>query len=213
MRDTGVVFDNPGYLGPGDEASTVALEVLVHGERTNAVLGWASVLVVVLAAVGSLLTGAFLWGGLALLVAGIVSLPAVVTGDPTETVPWPLPFVAVAAVVLRGVGLYPDVTGYVALGSVALVLVVELDVYTGIELSRRFAVVFAVMTTMALQALWIIAQFYSDRWLDTAFLRSQAELQWDMVYVTAVGVVLGVLVEWYLERFEPVGSLERSSSG
>lgn len=191
----------------------MALEALVHGARTNAVLGWASALVVVIAAVESFLTDALLWGGLALLVATVVSLPAVVTGDPSEMVPWPLPFVAAAAVVLRPVGIFPDIAGYVAIGSVALVLVVELDVYTEIELSRRFAVVFATMTTMALQALWIIAQFYSDRWLDTALLRSQTELQWDIVHVTVVGVVLGLLAEWYFARVEPAGSFERPPSG
>jgi hypothetical protein len=200
-------------LSPGGEPSTVALEALVHGERTNAVLGWASTVVVAAAAVGSFLAGELLWGGLVLLVATVVSLPAVVTGDPFGMVPWPLPFLAAAAVVLGGAGFLPDVAGYVVIGSLALVLVVELDVYTGIELSRRFAVVFATMTTMALQALWIIGQFYSDRWLGTAFLQSQTELQWDIVYVTAVGVVLGVLAELYFRRFEPVGSFERPGSG
>lgn len=72
-------------------------------------------------------------------------------------VPWPLLSVAALAVVLRAVGIYPDIAGYVAITSIALLLVVELDVYTEVELSRRFAIVFAVMTTMALQALWIIA--------------------------------------------------------
>jgi hypothetical protein len=80
-------------------------------------------------------------------------------------------------------------------------------------LSRRFAVVFATMTTMSLQAFWIIAQYYSDRWLGTAFLRTQLELQWDIVYVTAVGIGLGILAEWYFARFEPVGSFERPPTG
>jgi hypothetical protein len=191
----------------------MGLEGVVRGERANPVLGWTSTAVVAAAAVESFLTGAFLWGGLALVVVTVVSLPGIITGDPSEIPPWPLPFVAAVAVVLRGAGLLPDITGYVAIGSIALVLVVELDLYTGVDLSRRFAIVFATMTTMALQALWIIAQFYSDRWLDTTFLRSQTELQWDMVYVTAVGVVLGIVAEWYFERFDHGGAFERSPSG
>lgn len=91
----------------------------------------------------------------------VASLPAAVTGDPSEMPPWLLPFVAAVAVAFRGAGFFPDIAGYVAIGSIALVLVVELELYTGVELSRRFAVVFATMTTMALQALWIVAQFYS----------------------------------------------------
>lgn len=191
----------------------VTLESLVHDERVNAILGWAMAGIVALAALGYFLTDAYLWGGLAVFIVAVVALPAVVTGRPTAMVPWPIPFVAAAAVVLRAFEVYPDVTGYVAIATVALMLVVELDVYTEVELSRRFAVAFATMTTMSLQAVWIVAQYYSDRWLETTFLVSQTELQWDIVYVTAAGVALGVVAEWYFDRFEPVGSFDRPPSG
>ena len=186
---------------------------LVRDERVNAVLGWTTTGIVALAAIESVLTDAVLWGGLALLIVSIVALPAVATGRPTAMVPWPIPSVAAVAVLGRALGFYPDVTGYVAIGTIALLLVVEADVYTDVELSRRFAVVFATMTTMSLQAFWIVAQYCSDRWLGTAFLVSQTELQWDIVYVTVVGVALGVLAEWYFDRFEPVGSFGRPPPG
>ena len=195
------------------DSRTTVLGRLVHSERVNATLGWTATVVVALAAVESVLAGAVLWGVLAAIVAGVAALPAAATGDPTEMVAWPLPGVAAVAVVLRAAGVYPDVTGYVAISSIALLLVVELDLYTDAELSRRFAVVFATMTTMALQAFWIVAQYYSDRWLGTAFIRTQAELQWDIVYVSAVSVALGILVDWYFRRFDPVGSFERAASG
>lgn len=186
--------------------------MLVHDERVNAVLGWAMTGIVALAAIESFLTDAYLWGSLAVLIVAIVALPAAVTGRMTAMVPWQIPFVAAAAVVVRAFEFYPDITGYVAIGTISLMVVVELDVYTEVELSRRFGVVFATMTTMSLQAFWIIAQYYSDRWLGTEYLLSQIELQWDIVYVTAVGIALGMLAEWYFNRFEPVGSFERPPS-
>ena len=191
----------------------MALKSLVHGERVNAVLGWAMAGIVALVAIESFLTDAFLWGSLAILIVAIVALPAAVTGLPTAMAPWPIPFGAAVAVVLRAFDFYPDITGYVAIGTIALLLVVELDVYTRVELSRRFAVVFATMTTMSLQAFWTVAQYYSDQLLGTTFLTSQTELQWDIVYVTAVGIALRVLAAWYFERFVPVGSFERPPSG
>ena len=191
----------------------MVLKSLVRDEEVNAVLGWATTSIIALAAIESYLTDAYLWGSLAVLTISVVALPAVVTSRLTAMVSWPIPFVAAVAMVLHAFELSPDVTGYVAIGTIALMLVVELDVYTEVELSRRFAVVFATMTTMSLQAFWIIAQYYSDQWLGTAFLRSQTELQWDIVYVTAVGIALGVLAEWYFDQFEPVGSFERPPTG
>lgn len=56
---------------------------------------------------------------------------------------------------------------------------------------------------MAVEALWIIAQHYSDVWLDTEFLSSQTELQEDIV--TAVGFVLGGFYYWYFSTVESEG--------
>jgi len=190
----------------------VTLEDLVHGQRANAIIGWSLTGIVALSAIGSVLTAAILWRGLALLVVVVASLPALATRDWTAMLPWPVLSVAAIAVVARTAGLGLEAAGYLIVAALALVVVVELEVFTSVELSRRFAVAFAVMTTMALQALWTVAQFYSDRWFGTAFLRSQTELQQDIVVVTLVGFVLGGLFEWYLTRFEPAGAVGRATN-
>jgi len=190
----------------------VTLAELVHGEETNAAIGWTLLAVVALRAVESAFTASMLWRGLALLVVVVASVPALATRDWTAMLPWPVLSVAAIAMIARGVGLGPEAAGYLIVAALALVVVVELEVFTSVELSRRFAVAFAVMTTMALQALWTVAQFYSDRWFGTAFLHSQTELQQDIVIVTLVGFVLGGLFEWYVVQFEPPGSADRSTN-
>lgn len=125
--------------------------------------------------------------------------------------PWPLLFGAAVAVVARTIELYPEIAGYLAITTLALLIVVELDVFTPIELGHRFAVSFGVLTTMAIEALWIVAQFYSDQWLGTEFLSTQLELQKDIVIVTMVGFVVGGLFYWYFDRFSPAGTMMRSS--
>lgn len=190
----------------------MTLEGLVHGEETNAAVGWALLAVVALSAAAGVFASSALWRGLALLVVVVASLPALVARDWTAMLPWPVLSVAVIAVIARGIGLGPEATGYLIVATLALIVVVELEVFTSVELSRRFAVAFAVMMTMALQALWTVAQFYSDRWFGTAFLHSQTELQQDIVVVTLVGFVLGGLFEWYLTRFEPAGSVGRAAN-
>ncbi len=188
----------------------MTLEQLVHGRQTNAAIGWVLLSVVAVSAVESVLIATVLWRLLALLVVAVAAIPALYTRDWTVMVPWPLLSVAAVAVLARAIGLGPEIAGYLIVATLALIVVVELDVFTSIELSRRFAVAFAVMMTMACQALWTVAQFYSDRWFGTQFLRSQTELQRDIVIVTLVGLVLGVLFEWYFTRFEPAGTVGRA---
>lgn len=185
------------------------LDTFLHGERTNGVLGWVLAGSIVLVAFANGFRGDVIWAVLSLLVALAVTLPALSTREWTVMVPWPLPFVAALALAGHTVGTYPEFAGYVAISALALVTVVDLDVFTDVDLSRRFAVAFAVMTTMAVQGLWAVAQFYSDRWLETEYLTSQTELQWDFVAVTVVALVFGGLFELYVALFEHVGSHRR----
>jgi hypothetical protein len=166
---------------------------------------------VTLVAARSLLTGALLWGGFSLLLAAVASLPALTTRDWRAMVPWPLLVSAAVALLAITVELYSETAGYLAIATLALLVVVELDVFTTVKLGRRFAVAFGVLTTMAIEALWIVAQFYSDRWFGTEFLHTQAELQEDIVIVTVVGFAFGALFFWYFDRVEPVGSAAHSS--
>lgn len=170
------------------------------------VLGWALIGIVALGAVESFLTDAFLWGLFSLAVVTVAVLPALTKRDSTAIVPWPLLLIATVGVIARAVGLYSEVAGYLGIVALALVIVVELEEFTAVELSRWFAVSFAVMTALALQSIWIIAQFYSDLWLGTGFLSTQTELQEDIVIVTVVAIVVGGLFYWFFTRFEPAGT-------
>lgn len=184
---------------------------LITSEQLNAIVGWILTGLVAVVAIEGTLTNSFLWSGFSLLLAAVASVPALMTRDWTAMVPWPLLSVATVAVIVRAADVYPETAGYLAIAALALVIVVELDVFTPVELGRRFAVGFGVLTTMAIEALWIIAQFYSDQWLGTAFLSSQTELQEDIVIVTAVGFAVGGLFYWYFTRFDPAGTMDRSS--
>lgn len=190
----------------------MTLDEFVNSERTNAIIGWVLLGVAAISGVESVLTGAVLWGGFSLFVVAVAALPALATDDWTAMVPWPLLSVAAVAVVARAVEVYPETAGNVAIAALALVAVVELDAFTSVELTRRFAVVFGVLTTMAAEALWIVAQFFSDRWLGTTFLTTQTELQEDIAIVTVVGFVVGGFFYWYFAKVDPPGTPDRSSN-
>ncbi|MFC7223902.1 hypothetical protein ACFQKF_12275 [Halalkalicoccus sp. GCM10025322] len=182
------------------------LRAVVHDERMNALIGWMLTGIVVLTAVESLLTDAFLWAGVALLVVVVAAVPAVVTSEWTMMVPWPLLLVAAVAMIVRRLGISVEIAGYFVVVALALIVVIELDAFTPVEMTRRFAVAFAALMTLAVQGVWTIAQYYSDQWLGTAFLHSQRELQLDIVVVTAIGITMAVVFEWYFEKVEHVGS-------
>jgi len=187
----------------------MSLSSVIRDERTNALLGWSLTGAVALAAVVDLLSGAVVWGAFWLLAVVAVGFPAVLTGDWTVIVPWPLPLCAVAAAALQVADVYAEIAGYLAVVTAALVVVVELDAFTPIEMSRRFTVGFAAMTTMAFQAWWAVAQFLSDQWLGSDYLSSETELQWDIVAVTGVALVVGGFFVWYFDRFDHAGATER----
>ena len=190
----------------------MTLEALANDDRVNAVVGWLLTGIVALDGVENALGGLPLWGGFELVIVAVAAGPAFVTRDWTAMVPWPLLSLAAVAVVASAGGVSFETVAYLAIATLALVITVELEAFTSVELSRRFAVFFAVLLTMALQALWTVAQFYSDQWFGTDYLRTQTELQWDFVIVTVVGLALGGLFQWYFVRFEPAGAVSRAAN-
>jgi len=177
-------------------------------ERTNAVAGWVLLGVVALTAIRSLVTGRYVWFVLAAGFVAVAALPALALRDWRLLVPWPVLAVGASALVGQALGLHQDLTAYVAVVAVALVTVAELDAYTDVEMSRRFSIAFAVLTTMALQGLWTILQYYADQWLGTSYIASQADLQWDFAYVTLVAFAVGGAFELYFKRADADGTHE-----
>lgn len=186
-------------------------EKLLRDERTNAALGWLAAGTMIVAAAVALYRGAWLWTLFALVFALVAALPALRMGDPEAMVPWPLLAVGAIAVAARALEVAPDTASYLSIATLAIVFVIQLVAFTPVDFSHRFAVAFAVMTTLAIEAVWIVIQYYADVWLETDFIRSQSSLQQDILLVSVVGVVAGIAFEWFFVRFEPAGTLHRTT--
>lgn len=181
----------------------MALDTLVRGARLNALIGWLAVACVVIAAIVGLATDPSIWAGYALLLVVVVALPAMVTRKWSTMIHWPIAVTASLAVILRIIGVFPEAAGYIAIVTLGLVVVGELGDFTSVQLSRRFAVGFAVLTALAIEAVWIIAQFVADWWLGTEYLTTQTALQYDIVAVSIVSLAAGVVFYWYLTKYDP----------
>lgn len=182
---------------------------LLPYEATNAVLGWGLVAILLLATVDRAGAGELLWAGMGLAVVAVSLVPVAVSRRPTAMVAWEVLAFAASPLVARSLGLRVAPMAYLAVAGLALVVAVEADAFTDVEMTPRFAVAFVVVVTMAVAGLWTIARYVSDATLGTAFLTSQNALMWDLVAATALGVAAGVVFEGYFRRFSPGHDLPR----
>ncbi|MFB6123482.1 MAG: hypothetical protein ABEJ78_08490 [Haloferacaceae archaeon] len=189
---------------------------VVERRRLNAVLGWTFVAFLWVMTVTNALAGRFLWAGFAAAVASLAMLPALAYRRLLAMLPWEvlalasLPVVGQALVVgrtLGGVTLTGRVTNYLAVAAIALIVAVELDVFTPVRMNYSFAVLFVVVATMATAALVALAQWGADVTLGTTFMLNdrpeaaiERALMWDFVAATVAGLFAGVLFEFYFRR-------------
>jgi hypothetical protein len=93
-----------------------------------------------------------------------------------------------------------DVTTYLAVAALALLIAVELDVFTPVEMTYSFAVVFVVVATMATAGVWAVTRWSADIYLGTGFDLDERALMLEFVASTIAGVGGGVVFELYFRR-------------
>ncbi|MFB6156957.1 MAG: hypothetical protein ABEJ34_03850 [Haloferacaceae archaeon] len=192
------------------------LRDVLQPRRLNAVLGWTLVAALVLTALLDALDGDYLWAAFALVVALVMALPAAARRSPEVMLPVEVLALATLPVVVRalvagetfgGRTLTGRVSTYLAVAAVALVVAVELDVFTPVRMTESFAVALVAVTTTATAGVWALVQWTLDVTLGTAFLldgRPEAvverALMLDFLAATLAGVAAGVLFSLYFRR-------------
>lgn len=186
------------------------LGAVLTDRRVNAGLGWLLVATLVLVVVESL-PGDALWAGFAAGVALLAVVPPVAYRRGSVMLPWEV--VALAALPIAGrafatVPVTSTFAAYLAVAAVALIVSVELHVFTPVRMTPGFAVLFVVVATLAAAGVWAVVRWLSDLYLGTAFFHppgvpeSEVEraLMLEFVYSTLAGVVAGVVFERYFRR-------------
>lgn len=176
---------------------------LLSYEVTNAVLGWAVLVVLLVAAIWLAFTGQLLWTALAMAVVTVGLLPPVISRRPSEMIAWEVLGLATMPILVRATGFDVGFLAYLAIAALSLAVAVELDAFTSVEMIPTFAAAFVVIVTMAAAGLWTIGQYLSDVYLGTSLLGSEHALMWDLVGATGVGIVAGVVFELYFRRLSP----------
>jgi hypothetical protein len=194
---------------PPDEREDL-LGTLFRSGRGNALLSWPLVGVLGLVFVESLLEVDRLWIPFVAVTGLIVLVPTIAYRDWRVMLPWEVLTLALLPILVRGlVGGNPGAFAYyLSIAGLALVVTVELHMFTRVRMTHWFAVVFVVMTTLASAAVWAVVRWGSDRVAGTEFLsdptmtqsEANAVLMTEFLWVTAAGVVAGVLFDAYFKR-------------
>jgi len=190
---------------------------LLSDSRPNAIAAWALVGLFALTIVEGIATGDYLWSAFAAVVGFVAATPAVTYRDPLAMPPWEIVLVAGLPVVGRAVATFSvtsDVATYISIAALALLVAVNLHLFTAIEMNVGFAVLFVVVTTVAAAGVWAVARWGADVWLGTELLYepglAQEEIErmlmWEFVGASVAGLVAGLFFEGYVHRRTNPGS-------
>ncbi|WP_135661832.1 hypothetical protein [Halorhabdus rudnickae] len=194
------------------ESPASDLASLLRRSRINAALGWGLVGIIALTALGNVLLGNLLWAVFAAVVGGLAILPPAVRRDPLVMIPWEV-FVLAALPLLGytfGVNVaFREVATYLSVAALALIVAVELQLFTEVDMNYQFALLFVVVSTLAFAGLWAVSRWLSDLYLGTTLLldptRSEGvieeSLMWEFVASAVAGLLAGLVFELYVRRY------------
>lgn len=149
------------------------------------------------------LEGNPIWTGYAAFTGFIAVLPAAALRDWRKVPPPEILFITALPFTLKaaGTGTIASWTlGYLSAAAVALLVIAELDMFTGFETTPRFTVILLTATTIAISGTWAIARWVSDLTLGTGFLGSETLLMWEFTAAALTGVVAGELFNHYTKH-------------
>jgi len=191
---------------------------LLTDTRVNAGVAWALVGVFGLVCIESVATGDLLWAAFAAIVGAVVALPALLLRNLRSMPPAEVILLAGLPVVGRAVAtlqVTSTVAVYLSIAAFALLVAVNLHLFTTVEMSVGFALLFVVVTTLAAAGLWALARWGSDVHLGTTLLLdpgpdgvlSDADLEAiehrlmvEFVGSGIAGLVAGLFFQFYVRR-------------
>lgn len=191
------------------------LAALLGNTQLNAAIGWLLLIGLALVGAESVLDGDWVWVVVSLTVVGLGILPPLRFANPRVMLPWEVLALGILPLFTRGLlaGPIADVAAYLGVAAVALVIAVELEVFTPVRMTTWFAVFFVVVTTMAAAGIWAVLRWLSDVLLGTTLVYPSPPpvspaveqvaleaLMWDFVAATVGGILAGFVFAMYFRR-------------
>lgn len=177
-------------------------EWFVRDARINAAISWTITIALVAIAVLAFLAGLLAILAVAAVAAFVAIVPPAVASTWTRTISWPL--LAIAAIPLAvGTG-QPGFFGEVIIGlsvaTLALLVVVALQLVTTVRMTPNFAIVFVVIATLATAGFWAVGSAASAVLVGTAFVETNDALMYVFTAAAVAGLGAGLVFRWYFRR-------------
>lgn len=184
---------------------------LFQSRRTNAILAWALVGFVAVAAITSFLRGDRLWAIFAVIVTGLAALPAVAHRDPTAMIPWEVTVLMALPLLGRAFStllLTNQLATYLSVAAIALVIAAEIQLFTSVRMNDAFAVLFVTVATLATAGIWAVLRWASDGLRGTTYLDAlgatehaiERALMIEFVASSIAGIAAGLVFAYYVRR-------------
>lgn len=191
-----------GQQGDPQPTPEDILARLFRDGRANAITSWVLVAVLFGVLVESIFDFDLLWLTFVAVTGAIVVVPPLAARNWRMMLPWELLVLALLPILVRATvgGDLGTFAFYLSIAALALIVTVELHMFTSLSMSHWFAVVFVAMTTMASVAAWTVLRWFLDRVLGTDFLETNEVLMDEWVAVALAGLVAGVVFDAYFRR-------------
>ena len=175
--------------------------------RINMYLAWVITALIVSALFESILDFDILWIAFTATMTVLIALPVYRFRDIKLMPPWEVLGLAAIPVIVRTLEisiLSNQVATYFAMAALALIIAVELQVFTSVEFNHAFSILFTVTATLAVAGLWAIMRYNLDIHTGTAFLTTNEELMYEFINATAAGLLAGIIFDIYFTRRDKI---------
>ncbi|MDY6770991.1 MAG: hypothetical protein SV186_03485 [Candidatus Nanohaloarchaea archaeon] len=175
----------------------------LNSRRINTYIGWLIVLLLTTVIIESILDIDIVWAGFTGFVTCILILPSIANRTHRILIPWEFLLLATMPIIARALDiamLHGPLVNYLSFAALALIVSVEIHVYTETRMTHWFAVILVALTTTASAGLWAIARWLSDNYLRTALLPDNQTLMMHFLAATAVGIGAGILFDIYFTQ-------------
>lgn len=184
---------------------------LLADSRTNALIGWMLMLFLAAIVTESVVSGDTAWAVFVGVVLLLCVLPPLVYRDTETMLPWEVITLAALPTFGRAIATFDltsDLYLYLSVAALALIVAVELDLFTPVELTVGFAIAFVALGTIATAGAWAVLRWSMDLLLGTAFLIEPGvedrvihdQLMIEFLYSAAAGLLAGLIFELYFRR-------------
>ncbi len=179
---------------------------LVLNGKNNAIASWMFILAIFASFVESIFTFDLSWVLFTGILLIILTYPLRKTRSFTTMLPWELLLVTAIPVMGRALQwsfLTNQIALYFSFAAIALVIAVELHVFTKVKMTSGFSILFVILSTLAVAGFWSVILWFMDINLGTSFIFDNRALMLDLFGALIGGIVGGFLFEFYFRRYSP----------